>query len=105
MPTVNDKVGFLTDSRPEIKVHPVGGEDVLGADVINEAIKQIWDANEGSVRTFDITKDSEISGLGYFDVDTDESGSIVITQRDPRTVYRDPSGRDRYILVSDIIPK
>ena len=111
MPTVRRKVGFMTDSRPEIKVLPIGKEDVIGADVIGQGVMKIWDDSQGSDVTFDVCVDSENAGLGWYDVDVDETNAILIGKRDSRTVFPDPRSRHKffddasYIIFSDTITK
>jgi hypothetical protein len=103
---VQGSSAIVTDSKPEVKFHPVGGGDLYVAELMKRAFDYVWARNNGNDITYELVEETKIGGCGFFDVHHDPAkgmfGRIDIEESPPDDIYYDAESRKRDYSDTDI---
>lgn len=89
-----------TDSKPEIKYYPAGGDgDLYVAELLTRGYSYVWDQNLGGDVAYDVVEENKIGGWGVFHAHFNPArgafGKIEIEEYNPEWVYFSPYSRKR----------
>lgn len=104
---VQGSSAIVTDSKPEVKFHPVGAGDLYVAELLRRGFDHVWSKNDGNDATYEVVEESKVGGMGFFDVKHNKNkglfGRIEFGESPPDTIYFDPESRKRDYSDTDII--
>lgn len=104
---VQGSSAIVTDSKPEVKFHPVGSGDLYVAELMKRGFDHVWAKNEGNDVVYEMVEESKIGGVGFIDVKHNAAkgvfGRIEFEESPPDDIYYDPESRKRDYSDTDII--
>ena len=87
---VQGSAAIVTDSKPEIKFHPIGSGDLYVAELLKRGHDVVWEKNEGNDKIYDAVEQRSIGAQAFIEAKHNPSkgpfGRLVIEENDP-TIY------------------
>jgi hypothetical protein len=104
---VQGSTAMVTDRKPSVNFYPIGEGDIYVAELFKRAFDFVWRKNEGNDITYDVAEESQVGGIGFFDVrfDADKGlfGKITIEEAPPDDNYWDAESRKRDMSDTHVI--
>lgn len=91
---VQGSAAIVTDSKPEVRFHPIGSGDLYVADILKRAHDFCWEKNGGQDHVYNLVEECKIGGIDFFHVrynrNTSPFGRLEFRAiKDPTIVYWD----------------
>ena len=105
---VQGSSAIITDSKPEVKFHPIGSGDLYVAELLKRAHDLVWAKNNGSDQSYNLVEECKTGGIDFFRAFYDYSKGTFGRQvfraiKDPAIVYWDQDAEEDDLSDSHLI--
>lgn len=105
---VQGSSAIVTDNKPEVKVLPIGSNDLYVAEILKRGIDHVWSKNDGNDVIYDGVEESKIGGLTVWEVVHNETkggifGRTEMEEVSPVDIFFDDKSRKKDLSDTPVI--